>query len=233
MRQIRQLVLVVVCAMMATMLAPPVVAAANNDQNPRVVDPQSHKALYETLAAEWWQWVFSTPNEPGGPFDAGRVDCAVNQPHSNVLFLAGPFNQSGTVDRTCTDPVDQPTQIFLPVINTECSDREDPPFYGATAKERRTCVNDAIFNPANLNAKVDGQLFPVSQAKFNIVSKDFAFTSVNGNPGIAFIGSGHSTTRGVWLLLEPLERGKHTIDFTGSYPALGFSLMVTYRLTAK
>jgi len=35
----------------------------------------------------------------------------------------------------------------------------------------------------------------------------------------------------VWLLLEPLPIGEHTIRFAGSYPNAGFSLSVTYRLT--
>jgi hypothetical protein len=234
MLQIRRLVLAVVSAMLATVLAAPAVAAAGNHQNPRAVNPIAHRARYQTLAAEWWQWAFSTRSETGGPFDAGPVHCAVNQPRSNVLFLAAPFNTSGTVDRTCTDPVGRATQLFFPVINTECSNLEDPPFFGATPKERRHCVNQDLFNPANLSATVDGQSFPVSKAKFNIVSKDFAFTAVPGNP-VGFTGSGQSTTRGVWLLLKPLQKGNHTIKFTGSYPdpLLNFSVSVTYRLTVN
>jgi hypothetical protein len=232
MLRIRRRVLTAVCALVATILAAPAVAVAGNNQNPRAVDPQTHKARYQTLSAEWWQWVFSTAIN-AGPFDAGRVRCAVNQPESSVLFLAGGVNSSGTVDRTCTDPVGQTTQIFFPVINTECSNQEGPPFYGGTPGKRKECVNDPLFNPAGLSATVDGQPFPVSEARFNIVSNDFSFTCDPNNPGIPGCVSGQSTSRGTWLLIEPLQKGSHTFKFAGSYPNVPFSLSVTYRLTVR
>lgn len=232
MLQLQRLVLAVLSAMLAMVVATPALAAAGTDQGPRAVDPIAQQARYQTLAAEWWQWAFSTPAETGGPFDAGAVRCAVNQPRSDVLFLAAPFNTSGTVDRSCTDPVRRDTQIFLPVINTECSNVEPDPFFGATAKKRRECVNMDRFDAADLSARVDGHSLPVSEAKFDITSNDFAFSAVPGNP-VGVIESGQSTTRGVWLLLEPLQKGRHTIQFTGSYPVLAFSVSVTYRLTVN
>jgi hypothetical protein len=93
------------------------------------------------------------------------------------------------------------------------------------------CVQNSLFDPAGLSASVDRQSFPVSQARFSIVSRDFPFTSVSGNPAIGRAVSGHSTSRGVWLLLKPLPIGEHTIRFAGSYPNAGFSLSVTYHLT--
>ena len=224
---VRRLVVMILSGLLATVVVLPAVASVSR---PKVVDPVTHQARYRTLAAEWWQWALSTPSEAGGPFDAGRIQCAVNQPRRNVLFLAAPFNTSGTVDRTCAGSVGRGTQIFFPVINTECSNVEEPPFFGATARERRACVNEEIFDAAGVSATVDGRAIPVSQAKFDIVSRDFAFTAVSGNP-VGLAGSGQSTTRGVWLLLEPLPKGNHTITFTGSYPALDFSLSATYHLT--
>src|SRR3954469_25628147 len=232
MLQRQRLVLAVLAAMLATVLATPALAAAGTDQGPRAVDPIAQQARYQTLTAEWWQWALSTPVETGGPFDAGPVRCAVNQSRSDVLFLAAPFNASGTVERTCTDPVRRATQIFFPVINTECSNVEPDPFFGATAKKRRDCVNKGRFDPADLSATVDGHSIPVSEAKFDSVSNDFAFTAVPGNPA-GLTESGQSTTRGVWLLLEPLQKGRHMIRFTGSYPVLNFSVSVTYRLTVN
>jgi len=234
MLQLQRLILAVLSALLATVVATPAIATAGTVQDPQAVDPTAQQTRYQTLAGEWWQWASSTPVKAGGPFDAGPVRCAVNQPRSDVLFLAAPFNTSGTVDRTCTDPVSRSTQIFFPVINTECSNVEPDPFFGATAKKRRDCVNKALFDPADLSATVDGHSFPVSEAKFNIVSNDFAFTAEPGNP-VGLTESGQSTTRGVWLLLEPLQKGRHTIQFTGSYPdpALSFSVSVTYRLTVS
>src|SRR4051794_30024156 len=110
MLQRQRLVVAVLAAMLATVVATPALAVAGTDQGPRAVDPIAQQARYQTLTAEWWQWAFSTPVETGGPFDAGAVRCAVNQAGSDVLFLAAPFNASGTVDRTCTDPVRRATR---------------------------------------------------------------------------------------------------------------------------
>jgi hypothetical protein len=228
MRQIRRLVLAVLCAVLATVVSTPALAAGTK-KYPRVVDPLAHQARYQTLAAEWWQWALGTPVDAGGPFGSGPVDCGVDQPDKHVLFLAAPFNTSGTVDRICTDSVRPSTRIFFPIINTECSNVEPPPFQGATAADRRRCVNKDIFDPARLSAAVDGHALPVSEAKFDIVSHEFAFTAVRGNP-VGLDGTGRSTTRGVWVLLKPLHKGHHTIEFAGTYPALNFSVSVTYHV---
>jgi hypothetical protein len=109
--------------------------------------------------------------------------------------------------------------------------REDEPFRGETPGQRRVCVQNRLFDAKGLSASVDRQPVPVSQAKFSIVSRDFRFTSVSGNPAIGKAVSGNSTSHGVWLLLEPLPIGEHTIRFAGSYPNAGFSLSVTDCLT--
>jgi hypothetical protein len=231
MRPVQQLGLMFACAvMMATLLALPAAASS-----PDVVDPKTHRVQYQKLAAEWWQWVLSTPAEEDGPFDPGRVDCDQNQPSpKRVLFLVGPFNQSGSVKRTCQDPVTRGTKIFFPVINTECSNIEEPPFFGATPGQRRECVNEPHFNPSEPSATVDGRPIP-NLDKHNIVSKDFAFIAVPNNPGIdvAEPTRGRSTTRGTWVLLRPLTKGPHTITFAGSYPVFDFSISVTYHLTVR
>ena len=229
-RRILGLLLALVCATATAVVTVPPAAAGN--QGPGFVDPSTNVTLYQSLSARWWQWAFSTPDTPGGPFRANRIDCAVNQPLHHVLFLAGPFNVIETVERTCAHAVQRGTWILVPVINTECSNREtDPRFFGATPEQRKACVQKELFNPADLSASVDGHSFPVSQSRFSVVSRDFPFRSVSGNPAIAGVVSGHSTSRGVWLLLNPLPIGVHTITFAGSYPNAGFSLSVTYRLT--
>ena len=99
--------------------------------------------------------------------------------------------------------------------------REDEPFRGETPGQRRVCVQNRLFDAKGLSASVDRQPIPVSQARFSIVSRDFRFTSVSGNPAIGKAVPGHSTCRGVWLRLEPLPIGEHTIRFAGSYPNAG------------
>ena len=134
------------------------------------------------MATDWWLWVLGTTKETGGPFDEGAVHCAVHQPNPGVLFLAAPFNMSSTVERVCTDPVDAGTQIFFPVITVECSDKEADPFFGASADDRRLCVENKLFNPSKLRVKVDGRSLAVSGRKYEFIPPDFAFDSVEGNP---------------------------------------------------
>jgi len=229
-RRILGLLLALVCATAAAVVT--VSPAAAGNQGPGFVDPSTNVTLYQSLSARWWQWAFSTPITPAGPFQEGQVDCAVHQPLHHVLLLAGPFNVTGVVERTCTRTVDRGTWILVPVINTECSNRETGDYFGATPGERRVCVQKPMFDPTDPSAWVDGQFFPVSQARFDIVSRDFPFRSVKGNPAIGIAALGHSTSRGVWLLLKPLPSGEHRITFAGSYPtAPAFSLSVTYHLT--
>lgn len=227
---------ILIATLAALLLAQPAVAAtAFENREPGAVDPQN-SARYQELAVEWWKWVFGTAQTPGGPFDAGPIHCAQGQRTPGVLFLAAPFNVSSPVTRICTDPVAPGTQIFFPVINTECSDQEPSPFFGATAADRLECVTNDRFNPSNLRARVDWTSFPVSESKYEIYSPDFAFTSVVDSPAGLGSVTGNSTTRGVWLLLKPLSKGLHRITFGGSYldgPYGEFTIAATYYLYVR
>jgi hypothetical protein len=197
-------------------------------RRPSVVPPQSRPrgASYAEWSARWWQWAFSTEATEMGPFDEGTVDCGVNQPQRKVWFLAGPFNASGAVDRTCTVPVG--TMLLVPVINVECSDLEDPPFFGATPGERAACVEADLFAFGDLEVTVDGKQVDDLE-RFAVTSPDFAFTGVPGNP-VGLLGAGFSTSRGVYVMLTPLPPGTHTVTFTGSFPEVGFTASATYTI---
>ena len=144
---------------------------------PSVLPPSArpHGASYAEWSARWWQWAFSTPATTTGPFGEGAVDCGVNQPHSNVWFLAGPFNASGSVERTCNVSVG--TVLLIPVINVECSNLEDPPFFGATPAERAECVEADAFVFDDLEVTVDGEQI-ADLERYAVTSPDFAFTGV-------------------------------------------------------
>lgn len=203
------------------------------------VDPIANSALYERLAARWWQWAIGTPVTPRGPFSDTKqpIDCGLNQPSRDVLFLAAPFNSSGSVSRTCRAPIPRTTRVFLPVINVECSNLESgTDWYGETPEARLACVRKDIFAFDDLRATVDGRPLPVSDGRFTILTDDFAIHAVEGNPaGVPAPGDGWSTSRGVWVLLNPLSPGRHQITFGGSFPDYppppGFSVSANYTLT--
>lgn len=184
-------------------------------------------AAYKELSAKWWQWAASLPPTVGGPFDQGSINCGENQPAGNVYFLAGVT--SGPVVRTCEIPAGK--RLFLPVINVECSDLEDDPFFGGTPAERRACVENPLFTPSELVATLDGQSIVPDLQDFEVVSTNFPFTPVAGNPFGIFPGSGSSVSRGVWLLLAPLSPGEHTIVFSGFFAKFPFRTTETYHIT--
>src|SRR5690349_757005 len=83
-RPLRRVLLAMLTVILASgLLAPP--AAASPPDRSRAVDPSANSARYEQLATDWWQWVLGTTTDDGGPFDAGAVQCAVNQPDPDVL----------------------------------------------------------------------------------------------------------------------------------------------------
>ena len=200
--------------------------AAVGASPPSVVPPKArpHGATYAEWSARWWQWAFSTEATAGGPFDDGTIDCGTHQPYRRVWFLAGPFNESGTVDRSCTVPVG--TRLLIPVINVECSNLEGDPFYGATPAARAECVSADLFAFDKLGLSIDGR--PIENlARFVVISPDFAFTGVAGNP-VGVVGTGSSTSRGVFVMLGPLPPGSYIVTFTGTFPMFPFTANATY-----
>ena len=224
-RAVRGLVLVIVL-MFTALMVPSAVASGHRP----VVLPPNAKPRGVGLAewsARWWQWAFSTPNTSQGPFVEGRMDCGVNQPQRRVWFLAGPFNESGSVSRQCVVP--RKTILILPVLNVECSNREDPPFFGDSPAARRKCVHATLFKFADLSLVVDGKKVR-NLRLFTVTSPDFEFVGVPGNP-VGIEGPGQATGRGVYAMLRPLAPGKHVVSFAGTFPAFPFTASATYRLT--
>ena len=223
-------ILIIAVAAAVTALLPTTAGAAPASiQHVAPVQSSPHGATYAQWSARWWQWAFSTPATPEGPFGEGAVDCGQQQPNRKVWFLTGPHNTSGMVERTCTIPPG--TALFFPLLNVECSDQEPAPFFGATAAERQVCVQQNLFQIANLSATVDGQ--PVEDlGSYIVISPDFAFVAAEGNPtGVTM--SGNSTSRGAFLMLNPLPRGEHTISFSGTFPEFPFTATTTYHITVE
>jgi hypothetical protein len=201
--------------------------AAARPANPGVVDVKDEVLgrTYAEWSVEWWKWLFTTPGSEEA-FSDGEVDCVDDQPFSSVLFLVGPVNTGATVHRTCEDPISSATNLFFPVLNIECSSLEaGTPFFGGTPQARRRCARSFAFS--DLHVTVDGQAIDKLR-QYAITSDDFPVTSIAGNAGQLPVGSGFSTSYGIWVMLEPLPAGRHTINFGGTFPDFEFTLDVTY-----
>jgi hypothetical protein len=227
-----RLYLLSICVLIMALLsaAPATADSTGSSKGFRVVAAKERVEgrSYAQWSAEWWRWVLSTPAAEGPFTDTGTVDCDANQRFDDVLFLAGSFTGE-PVERTCMDPVTRGTFVFFPLANVECSNLEPDPFFGKNAKERRACVKRFKFS--NLEASINGTAVP----SFRVMSPDFRFTAVEGNPGGVPAGNGRSTSRGVWLMLQLLKPGTYDLTFTGRItlkdPPIDFTSTARYRLT--
>jgi hypothetical protein len=183
-----------------------------------IVQPTEKYAgkTYGQWSAAWWQWAANI-SEPNSPVtDATGADCAVKQ-KGPVWFLAG--TTGGSATRSCTVPADK--AILVPVLNAEC-DTLTPPTIGGTEAELRACARDLIDHVTQTSASVDGtaiDLGPVSQGRFRFQSPLFTITFAPNNgfyPDGSVAGTGKAVADGFWVLIKPLSKGRHTVDFQGT-----------------
>lgn len=196
-------------------------------QPPKIVPvEQSYLGLgYGDWAGLWWQWAFSIPDGASHPFSAGG-DVLQNQA-GHVWFLAGVF---GVEERTITIPAG--TALFFPVGNAECSTLEPDPFHGDDAPSLSACANGYgdLVAAGSPSCELDGK--PVNRlGRFRTQSSMFAFGPL---PDPAVFGltpgdTGLAVDSGIYLLLEPMSPGEHTIHFT----AYDGGIDTTYDVTVE
>jgi hypothetical protein len=182
--------------------------AANGGAKPVPPNSQSHGNSYAEWSVKWWLWDFSLPI-PLNPTVTPGADCTNGQ-SGQVWFLYG-----GPATVNCT--IRPGTALFLPVVNTECSSLEAPPFFGATAADRAACAKAWIDFVTQLSATIDG--VPVTNLSlFRVQTGDFPFSvPANNFLGVAGPASGFSSGDGYYLLLNPLPPGTHTIHIAGTF----------------
>jgi hypothetical protein len=224
----RRLALALLAAgMLLGLLAPSASASSFS-----IVQPTKKYAgkTYGQWSAAWWQWAANI-SEPNSPVTG--ADCAVKQ-RGPVWFLAG--TTGGSATRSCTIPAGK--AILVPIINAEC-DTLTPPTEGGTAAELRACAKDLIDHVTQTSASVDGtaiDLGPVSKGRFRFQSPLFTITFAPNNgfyPDGGVAGTGKAVADGFWVLIKPLSKGQHTIDFQGTavFGDVVFQVAVHYDLT--
>ena len=138
---------------------------------------------------------------------------------------------SGTVTRDCVVPHD--VSLLVPAINVECSDVEEPPFFGATKAERRSCAQGIVMSNPFVELIGPGSKESALRVDY-VTSRDFHFSGPDGNvllvPGPI---SGRAVSAGWWTLIPPLRRGIYTLHFGGTFPDFQFTLDITYNLTVR
>lgn len=152
----------------------------------------------------WWTWAGSELHGQGPVEDATGANCAANQPE-DVWFLAGTFG--GHADRACDIPADVP--IVFPLMNMAGGPDDCDGFLSAAA------------GAASVGgASVQAHEFPGTTAIIDVV---------DGNAMFGDGGTFEVTMCGLWVALEPLPAGEHTVAFEGE--SGGFSVSASYILT--
>jgi len=193
--------------------------------NPGIIPPQAVYAglSYSEWQARWWQWVFSLPATdnpiiPGGNVLQGQSD--------HVWFLAGVF---GVEERSITIPPG--TALFFPIVNTECSTVEAPPYHGDNEAELRACAQAFTDATSDLAAEIDGRSV-LNLPAYRHQSPLFTFGPLPADNllGMPVGTTAQSVDDGIYLLLAPLPVGEHTIHFAATVEGVG-TLDTTYFIT--
>ncbi|MEU0484057.1 signal protein [Streptosporangium sp. NPDC006013] len=157
----------------------------------RIASPKSAASAVETIQGRWWTWAASEGESTNPVTDTTGEFCDRNQPE-DVWFLAGTFG--GTLQRTCRVPAGRP--MVFPLVNRVCSEAVCKEFM-ATAEGRAT---------------LDGK--PVTPERME--DDNVAVTGVAGNPLTGEEGTATSYACGIWVRLQPLQPGRHTLTVRGS-----------------
>lgn len=202
-----------------------------SSQNPTVnvapVDALVYQHSYQDWVAQFSLWAFTLPPENHPFFDETGISIAVGQ-SGPVWFLVGAFNESGLVVRNCEIP--HGTALFIPVIDTQCFNFD---VFGEPLSESALadCAKDIIDLVTNVSLTIDGRPISVSQFRVSsgLVDLSLSDNNIFGLPA----GHGSLVSDGYYVILEPLNVGKHTIHFTGTFSDIGWGQDVTYNVTVS
>ncbi|MGV9778647.1 signal protein [Streptosporangium sp. NPDC003464] len=178
---------------------------AHEDGTDGTASPESAASPAETIQGRWWTWAASEGESTNPVTDTTGEFCDRNQPE-DLWFLAGTFG--GNSQRTCWVPAERP--LVFPLVNLADSEASCKEFM-ATAEGRAT-----------LNGK------PVASERME--DDSVAVTGVAGNPLTGEEGTDTYYACGIWVRLQPLQPGRHTLTIRGSsgdfYAGVDYTLIV-------
>lgn len=167
---------------------------------------------YGAWTVRWWRWWFSIRRDRNPAID--QTGAYANQKQSKpVWFLAGTWvsEERKYPNRKCSIP--STVSLLFPVINCEENPLEYPNLKTKKAMRERllqdmntvsksSCLINGQEIPPQL-VESDPQFFPIK------IRKDMAENKKGGET--------HMTASGYWIFLRHLHKGRHRIEFEGSY----------------
>jgi len=210
------------------------------DNQNKVVYPPDKPVFgmkYAEWAAKWWQWEFSLPTSQNPWFDSEAKNGIGQSPNAGigqsdpVYFLTGILTGEPVVKRTITVPAGK--AFFFPILNSWCDNVDVTP--AKTFKELQECAATFIDGVSELHVSIDGKELN-NLFRYRVKSPPFCdwFPSADNvyetQFGSSFTGwTCPVASDGFWLMLAPLAKGNHTINFGGTNGT--FTLDVTYNVT--
>jgi hypothetical protein len=151
-------------------------------------------------SARQWQWTLSQPIGANPGQDPTGATCGAGQ-DGPVFFLPRNFPP-------CHIPAG--TLIFVPIVGSECSTVEPPPFNGTNDADLRACAAADVDRYTNIIVRIDGEAVPDVES-FRVASPRFALTLPEHNVLGVAPGTAEAVADGYQLLLAPLPPGAHEI----------------------
>jgi hypothetical protein len=195
----------------------------------KVLPPQAvvqGQSLTDIGAAfSYWEW--STP------LATNSLITGICEPwpaHPRIWFLPQTLGDHPTW--TC----EVPKGVFLVVspFNTECSNIEDPPFYGADAAEQRACADANYDLTSGISVTVDGRAatgldrYAVPTPYTRLTDANILVDLLGLQPQETW-----STGRGVFLVLAPLSPGSHVVVTDAVVESMDWTAGMTYDITVR
>jgi hypothetical protein len=171
----------------------------------------------EEWSAAWWQWAASFDSDESPVADRTGRWCASKQ-SGDVWFLAGTYGTARTT-RSCRVPAGK--HLFFPLINYVVYPRGDSqPSCAGVTRDAAAMTN----NVTALVLDVDGKRFePLNQHRL-VTRRCFDLGARSEPPEQLFPAAGN----GYYVMLKPLPKGRHVINFGGMLPDMAQA--VTYTL---
>jgi hypothetical protein len=193
---------------------------ASAEASSALVPPEESVAglRQDEWSREWWQWAGSFSGDASPIADrTGRL-CHSKQSGA-VFFLAGTYGTQRTV-RKCTVPAG--TYLFFPLINYVTYPGYKNSLDCDQASRSTTAATD---NPSALVLELDGRIFKNLAAHRQATRGCFDLAARAGG------GITPSAANGYYIMLRPLSRGTHTLNFGGILPTM--TQAVTYELIVE
>jgi len=210
----------------------------------------------KNLQVQWWKWILGISADESPATDETGDFCEIDQ-KGPIWYLAGIAGSSeglpgGSATRNCTIP--EGKDILIPVFNTVCAEitdaglikttldlGEDDEIPPSQLKEGLIrCTDFFLDHIVEKRFSIDGQTLEGADLdEFRVLSPQFQIVYPDGN---VFEQSPtnvkqKAVAEGIWVLVEDLEPGEHTIEAVShlSFPEFDFEFQtsVIYHLTIE